>query len=765
MAPVALREIPGFRILREIGHGGMGTVYEALDLKMNRRVALKILSRHHSRSEKAEVRFTREAWIGGKLNHPNLVKVFEMGSWEDLSFYSMELVDGGSLYDVIRSMKRSGRDETQGLQFGSREYIAWAIGQVVATARGLDHAHRQGVIHRDIKPMNLLLTKDPPMVKIADFGLALDPEAIRLTTSGKVFGSVAYMAPEQIQGKRDEIDARTDVYSLGVTLFELIALGLPYQGETQEHYMNAVLTAEPRRPSRLNNRVSRDLDIVVGKALEKDRRDRYESAAAFAEDLENVLGFKPIRARPPTTPARLWKWTRRKPVHAALAALLIIAFPSVGVLSVRAVQHQRLVAKIELDELWGRARRLIQDDQPREALGPLTEMLRRNPGHIEALRGRAMSYWKLAERESEAAHRPDLERLGLDDISRVVDLSPRVSWPYRIRALMLARFGRAQEARSDEETAARVRSDSPTDDDVMVDGILALEASEFTRAATLFSEVLARRPGLADLYLYRAKAYEFVGDRTRALVDYQVAAGLMPSDFNPRYNLGRLMVEMGDLENAGTQYRRALEIDPNSAHTNVGLADVLLRQGRSKATAGDVKGARRDFKEAAQEARRGVDLDPSSTWAHLNLGFSLREENSLREKSDPNLLNEAFGHFEQVISLWRARGGGAQDDDYAQALENMCDALIELRDLERALTECRRTAEIHSDQRDSFYNLAGVYALLGRTEEALQALEKDLALGDIDHAYLAADAWFVSLRGDPRFKALLDRMRKAADKK
>jgi len=151
-------EIGGYRILRQIGEGGMGTVFEAVENKMNRRVALKILARHLSKTESGGDRFAREAWIAGKLNHPNLVRVFERGEDQGASFFSMEFVDGGSLQDVTRTLRAFGRDAARGL--------AWAIAQIVQTARGLDYAHRHGVVRRDIKPMNILLNREPPGVQV-----------------------------------------------------------------------------------------------------------------------------------------------------------------------------------------------------------------------------------------------------------------------------------------------------------------------------------------------------------------------------------------------------------------------------------------------------------------------------------------------------------------------------------------------------------------------------------------------------------------------
>ena len=218
----ALRDLPGYRILRPLGEGGMGAVFEAYDEAMKRKVALKVVPPRVTTSENAAQRMEREAWIGGRLDHPNLVRVFTRGEWRGLSFFTMELLDGGSLAAVIGSMKRDRRHVGLNLEFGSRDYFDWVLRSVIVVSRGLDFAHRRGVVHRDIKPENLLLTADYATVKVADFGLAIDESEDRLTRSGLALGTVPYMAPEQVRGHRHPMSARSDVYALGVTLFEVL---------------------------------------------------------------------------------------------------------------------------------------------------------------------------------------------------------------------------------------------------------------------------------------------------------------------------------------------------------------------------------------------------------------------------------------------------------------------------------------------------------------------------------------------------------------
>ncbi len=758
-APGAPRRIAGYRIVRELGAGGMGTVFEAFDEKMNRSVALKILSRHISSAEKAADRFAREAWIAGKLNHPHLVRVYDRGQFEDLSYYSMELVDGGSLYDVIRRLKQWGKDREWGLEFGSRDYVTWALTQIVAVARGLEYAHRQGVVHRDIKPMNILLGKEPRAVKIADFGLAIDMTATRLTTAGKVLGTVAYMAPEQIRGRHEEIGGSTDVYSLAVTLFELLTLELPYAGETQQLYLNAVLTSEAKRPRKLNERVGRDLEIVLRKALEKSPKDRYATAAAFADDLENVLALRPITATPPSLASSLVKWTRRQPYVAGLAAVLVIGVPAVTILTVRSVRQQWSLQRIENERRLLEARRLLKDSRAKEAAAILTEILEADPDDLEALRYRALSYNAQWSAGTDHGVRTKLEQLALADLARAIELKPGAGWPHHVRAYLLKRFGREEEAEADDQAAQRLATAQPTPLDLLIDGILAQQAGDNAGAVRLFSEVIRLQPDSAEARLNRADAYEHLGDVEKAIKDLEVSTALQPSDAYPRHSLGKLLTESGTLDEGEAVLREALDRKPDDPEIHETLADNLLRQGREGVGRSDAAGALDLFRRAEDSSRKALALDPDLLWSHVNLGASLIERNKLLEASDPALVSEAIGEFEKVIARPETDGQGAAADAHAAALMNQCDALIQSGDLQRALSVCRAVTDRLPDSANSHYNLAGVYALLGRPEEALASLQRDIELGDTDHEYLASDKWFASLQPDARFRSLLERMK------
>jgi tRNA A-37 threonylcarbamoyl transferase component Bud32 len=294
-APSRLGE---FEILRELGRGGMGVVYEARQASLNRRVALKVLPPALRRDRRLLTRFQREAEAAGRLRHPNIVPVYSIGESAGAPFFAMELVDGRSLADVIRVRREGG---SAGLPTGPDAWRAWALEVAARIADALDYAHGRGILHRDIKPGNILLEADGTP-RLTDFGLALDMQASELTLSGERFGSPLYMSPEQAFRHDQPVDARTDIYSLAVTLYEALTLRLPYRGTTHAELMSALSTGEVVPPREADPSMPEPLARVLSQALRSDPRERYATAAAFAGDLRASLG-RPAEVRAVARPA------------------------------------------------------------------------------------------------------------------------------------------------------------------------------------------------------------------------------------------------------------------------------------------------------------------------------------------------------------------------------------------------------------------------------------------------------------------------------
>jgi tetratricopeptide (TPR) repeat protein len=301
---------PDYEILGELGRGGMGVVYKARHLPLKRAVALKmILAGAHAAPEQLD-RFRTEAEAAARLQHPNIVQIYEVGEHDGRHYLALEFLEGGSLAHKLHGLPQPGPD---------------AARLVEVLARAVHFAHERGIVHRDLKPANVLLA-DGGQPKIADFGLAkLLDGGTEHTDSGAVLGTAGYMAPEQAGGRSREVGPLADVYSLGAILYELLTGRPPFVGQNFFETLVQVRGATPVPPRRLQPTVPRDLETVCLKCLEKEPRRRYASALALADDLRRFLDGKPVHARRTPPWERAWKWARRHPAGAALAAALVLA--------------------------------------------------------------------------------------------------------------------------------------------------------------------------------------------------------------------------------------------------------------------------------------------------------------------------------------------------------------------------------------------------------------------------------------------------------
>jgi tRNA A-37 threonylcarbamoyl transferase component Bud32 len=316
--PQAWPEVPGYGIEGELGRGGMGVVYKARQTKLNRLVALKMVRAGGTASTEELERFRLEAEAVAALQHPNIVQIHEVGEVDGQPFFALEFVEGGSLAERLRGGRLSSRQ---------------AAVLVRTLAQAVQHAHDKGVVHRDLKPANVLLMpsagEELGTPKITDFGLAkrLDDPGSH-TRTGVVIGTPSYMAPEQARGQSGTIGPACDVYALGVILYECLTGRAPFAGKEAMDVLYRVMSEEPLSPRRLNAKVSRDLETICLKCLEKDPKRRYASAADLAADLTSFVEFEPIRARPPGLAGRAMRWARRRP--AALLTGLVIVLVMAG---------------------------------------------------------------------------------------------------------------------------------------------------------------------------------------------------------------------------------------------------------------------------------------------------------------------------------------------------------------------------------------------------------------------------------------------------
>jgi serine/threonine protein kinase len=359
-----------YRIVREVGRGGMGVVYEAVQLSLGRRVALKILPWAAAFDPRQLQRFRNEAQAAAQLHHTNIVPVFGVGSERGVHYYVMQFIDGRSLAQVITDLAKStqGRAEQPGQpatpdcqpaspvspsqcydlpsavpldttpvaalsterSIKSATFFRAVVKLGVQAALALEHAHQLGVVHRDIKPGNLLLDLRGNLW-ITDFGLARCQSDNNLTLSGDLVGTLRYMSPEQALAKHWLLDHRTDIYSLGATLYELLTLQPVFRGRDREEILGKIASQEPLRLKHWNRAIPTELETIVLKALEKDGWNRYASARELAEDLQRFLNDQPIRARRPTLARIGVKWARRHRGIVLTTAVALVAGLVLGI--------------------------------------------------------------------------------------------------------------------------------------------------------------------------------------------------------------------------------------------------------------------------------------------------------------------------------------------------------------------------------------------------------------------------------------------------
>src|SRR5262245_55067342 len=322
-----LREIDGhdadwllgnYQVLEEIGRGGMGVIYRARQRHSRRIVAIKRILSYHADSQDTLMRFRREAQAAANLDHPNILPIYEVSESHDgLPFFSMKFAGGGSLLEAGPALRSEPRR---------------AVGLMAKVARAVQYAHDHGILHRDLKPGNILLDgSGEPLV--GDFGLAkwLEPTG-QLTRTPTVFGTPGYIAPEQVNGSAAKLTPLADVYSLGAVLFDLLTGRPPFIGE---HALKTIQQATEKPAPKLRSlepTLDRDLETICAKCLERDPQARYRSAGELADDLERWLHGRSIVARPVSPPVHLWRWVRRNPVIAQMAALLLVMATVVGVM-------------------------------------------------------------------------------------------------------------------------------------------------------------------------------------------------------------------------------------------------------------------------------------------------------------------------------------------------------------------------------------------------------------------------------------------------
>jgi serine/threonine protein kinase/cytochrome c-type biogenesis protein CcmH/NrfG len=576
-----------FRILREIGRGGMGVVYEAEQLSIGRRVALKVLPFASVLDRQQLNRFKNEARAAGTLDHPNIVAVYSVGVERSVHFYAMQLIEGQSLAQVVEQLRKTlplppGEGRGEGLgegqsegqvgaasraalsenshvtdarlaplagrtadtapiaflstlnsppstlpPYSSREYFRTIAQLGIQAAEALDHAHQNGILHRDIKPANLLID-DTGKLWITDFGLARMEQDAGMTMTGDILGTLRYMSPEQALAKRVVVDHRSDIYSLGVTLYELLTLQPAFTGDDRQELLRQIAFEEPRKLRQISTRIPHDLETIILKAIEKNAADRYRTARDLADDLHRLLNHDPIKAKPPTWRDRIMKWSRRHPAGMRATVLTILLSTGVIAASVgwavrdRQVQHKLAMATADLAS---NAAALVELGRYDEAVKALIEVIKLNPKSVEG-------YFNL--------------------------------------------------------------------------GKALLHKRSYDQAIANFREAIRLRPTYVEAHFGLANALNDKGLIDEAIVVYEEVIRFKPDNLAARNNLAVSLTNKGRKDDAIDQYRQVIKLAPDVSKAHINLGEFLRISDRPD--------------EAISCFREAIRLDPTNSSPYSGAG-------------------------------------------------------------------------------------------------------------------------------------------------
>jgi len=767
-APPVPEQAPGhlgdFRIIREVGRGGMGVVYEAEQVSLGRRVALKVLPFAATMDPRQLQRFHNEARAAASLDHPNIVHVHAVGCERAVHFYAMQFIEGQTLAAMIADLRQAGgrhRPATEEKQ--TVPYIAPSAAPIADTAPlaaastqraprrahfhrmaelgilaadALDYAHTLGIVHRDVKPANLMVDGRGGLW-VTDFGLAHIQSDARLTMTGDLVGTLRYMSPEQALAKRVVVDHRTDVYSLGATLYELLTMEPVFAGSDRQELLRQIAFEEPRPPHRINKAIPAELETIVIKAMEKNPADRYATAKELADDLRRFLADEPIRARSAGVTRRLRTWGRRHPAWvAATAAALTMAIAllsgSIGwVANDRAVRAEATAAEIKtaLDDSqeWQQRRRVPEAlSAARRAKAALAG------GHADATLRR-----RVEARVLDLELLAQLEEARLEGTA-VIDNHFDEAIADRRYGEIFRDFQLDWDAGSPEEVGTRI-----------ADSSVAVELAAFLDGWAMLSYRL--RPH-SDLQWKRLLDIARIADpdiwRTQlrdalAREDCPALLSLTSSDRTEQLRpwtlsaVAHMLRETGNGQSIEALLRKAVNRYADDFWINQELAFVVRRPKRSG-------GQWIRAEEAIPFLRVSVALRPQSPGARLNLGIALRDKGDLEgaiaeHREAIRLKNDyAAAHHGLGISLFRkgdVDGANAavrqairykKDDD--GALSDLSVGLLAKGDVSGAIAACREAIGINRDRADAYFNLGNALDARGDLGGAIDAYREAIRL-------------------------------------
>jgi non-specific serine/threonine protein kinase len=709
------KTISHYKVIEKLGEGGMGEVYLAEDTKLNRQVALKFLPSRLALDESFKARFKREAQAAARLNHPNIITVHEVAEYENRSFIAMEYVEGQSLKEVITGKDLSVEEILDiGLQISD----------------GLAKAHQAGIVHRDIKPQNVLVDKEG-RAKVCDFGLAKAKTDVMLTQTGTTLGTVAYMSPEQARG--EEADQRSDIFSLGVILYEMFTRQLPFKGEHEAAIFHSIMNEQPQPLARFNNRVSPELERIVSKALAKDKEERYQHVDDLRADLKvESKSLELAKTATVVRPAEAGKSGKMRTLPFILAGLGVIILVLIYFAFVGQKQHSDLrVGRPSIAVLYMQN---MSDNQEDEYFAAgMTEDIITQLSKISGLRVVSRSEMEQFKGKP-VSMKAVADKLGVD---YVMEGSVR---KHGNRVRITCQLIQADDG-------FHVWADSYDRDmedlfDIQADVAKEVASALEVALAPAELEEIGKKPTLdvrAYNYYLQGREYYFEHSTKREYLELAISmferalevdstfalayAGL--SDCYSSYVMFAIDVKMSWLEEAERAADKALSLDPDLAEAHRALSRLYSVQGKTE--------------EAIQAAERAVEANPHYAEAWRLLGnwymgakrYAEAEEVLLKAMEVKPTESGLFTGLIQLYHLW---GKDEKADEYfrkgveVQPTNDaiytiMSGVLISRGDLQRAKQMAHKALELNPQSGSGETVLFSIFLLTGEVDSAASYLQ------------------------------------------
>ncbi len=767
------QKLGDFEILEMIGQGGMGAVFLARQVSLDREVALKVISSVGGAQTKNLDRFKRESKVLAKISHPNIVSIYEVGQQGPYSYFAMEHVKGVSLDKILSSIRNAKPDEkaskvmhkcleaqasiyennlsedndSSGAEIDT-DYIVEISRIIVSIASALDYAHNKGILHRDIKPSNILIASDGT-AKLVDFGLAKGQTQETITITGEFFGTPSYVSPEQIR-KPDTVDCRSDVFSLAATYYECLTLHPPFGGDTVNETLTQVISREAVPPKKYCPRLSTDFNSVLLHALEKSPDDRYQTAGDFVADIRNILEFKPITAKRPSITRRAYKTLRRNPLKIAIIGISIL----VSVLGYFVYSGYSQKRNVNLaKQLHALGRQKGEFGRFTEAVTFFNKAAEVNPNYAEAHHDIGRCYYNLEQyQKAVEAYKKAIkvetdyasaysglgasyEKLGsyqeaIEAYKKVIRINPKDTTAYNSLGFVYEKANRHDEAIKVYEQAVRI---DPNNTFAYTYSNLAITYKRLDRhedALKACKRAIQIDPDYAFAYWQLGTLYFSSHQYNEAIDAFKQAIRIDPDYVSAHSYLGFTYEVLQRYEEAITTFKRSIRIDPNCVFAYYNLGGVYHKLGR--------------YEDAIEAHKQAIRIDPNYVFAHYSLGYAYHESSRYEEaveaykqtiKIKPehveahHWLGYAYhnlGRYREAIQAYEE--ALTFNPNYVASYVNLGFTYFTLNSYEDAIVAYTKAVRINPDNALVYNELGAVYQKLGRNTEAVEAFKEAIRI-------------------------------------